>query len=399
MIDEKLLIEVLGWQSESRKESEQIIPTLNNYLDKINLNGEFIIEEDTHGNIYITKGKADLYPCIVSHLDQVHKFADNKKIIKNDDYLIALNGAKQIGTGGDDLVGVFICLELLQSIDIIKIAFFVQEEIGCIGSNACDLDFFEDCMFIGQADRKGNSDFINFSNGVKLFDEEFSTFIAPILLKYNYKEEYGIATDAGALSKRGVNIACFNISSGYYNAHTNTEYVCISEVDTCYNVICNIIENADKKFTYIRPKVGYTKSNTSSKSKLYNLLYSDFKKSANYVASNKMFYAYSLAIQHMEDLIKEYDLFLDSVETDFPYISDQLEEFLEFKEEGEETVSKETTTSVKQLKMFTCEHRNVKFDNYMNQSYCMDCFEYVDNKDTFYDTETLNSYNKSAGFY
>ena len=136
MIDEKLLIEVLGWQSESRKESEQIIPTLNNYLDKINLNGEFIIEEDTHGNIYITKGKADLYPCIVSHLDQVHKFADNKKIIKNDDYLIALNGAKQIGTGGDDLVGVFICLELLQSIDIIKIAFFVQEEIGCIGSNA-----------------------------------------------------------------------------------------------------------------------------------------------------------------------------------------------------------------------------------------------------------------------
>ena len=29
MINEKLLIEVLGWQSESKKESEQIIPTLN----------------------------------------------------------------------------------------------------------------------------------------------------------------------------------------------------------------------------------------------------------------------------------------------------------------------------------------------------------------------------------
>ena len=81
MFNEKLLIEVLGWQSESNKEQEQIVPTLSAYLEALNLRmkGSLTIENDTHGNIYVTKGKTSLYPCIVSHLDQVHKYAENKK--------------------------------------------------------------------------------------------------------------------------------------------------------------------------------------------------------------------------------------------------------------------------------------------------------------------------------
>jgi putative aminopeptidase FrvX len=101
MFNEELLIEVLGWQAESSKEKEQIT---SNLLEKLaQISTELFIEEDTHGNIYVTKGKADLYPCIVSHLDQVHKFAPNKTIIKNGDYLLAFDGAKQVGTGGDRL--------------------------------------------------------------------------------------------------------------------------------------------------------------------------------------------------------------------------------------------------------------------------------------------------------
>jgi len=164
---------------------------------------------------------------LVSHLDQVHKYAQIKTIFQNGDYLLAFNGPNQVGTGGDDLVGVFMCLQLLEDYNFIKVVFFVAEEVGCIGSSACDLSFFDDCMFIGQADRKNNSDFINYSNGVQLFDQEFSTFVAPVLKDYNYKECTGIATDAGCLSKRNVGIACFNISK-IYITYINKDYECTS---------------------------------------------------------------------------------------------------------------------------------------------------------------------------
>lgn len=409
MFNEELLIEVLGWQSESSKEKEQIVPTLTDYLNALSLRHEILIEEDTHGNIYVTKGKSDLYPCIVSHLDQVHKYNQNKKIIKNGDYLLAFDGARQIGTGGDDLVGVFICLNLLEFTNNIKVAFFLQEEIGCIGSNACDLDFFKNCKFIGQADRKGNADFINYSNGVKLFDEEFSTFVAPILNSFNYKECSGIATDVGALSKRNVDIACFNISCGYHNPHTSTEYCVISEVEACYNLIKDIIEQAKIQFVYVRPKP--VLANTSyvqpNKSRLYVLLFEAFKKHPKYIKSNKMSYAYSLALDFINDIVVEYDKFIDEFAADYPYISDQLEEFLEYKTESEKEVKEVkqlNPSSFHQTKLFndgTCEHRNVRRDSSMGPDvyYCMDCFDYIDSAEAYYDQDTLNPFEVQKGYY
>jgi len=416
MFNEELLIEVLGWQSESSKEKEQIIPTLKEYLKILNKKHSLVIEDDAHGNIYVTKGKANLYPCIVSHLDQVHKYCPNKTIVRNGDYLLAFDGARQVGTGGDDLVGVFMCLNLLETIDNIKVVFFLQEEIGCIGSNACDLDFFKDCKFIGQADRKGNSDFINYSNGVKLFDEEFSTFAAPILKVHKYKECTGIATDAGALSKRNVGIACFNISCGYHNPHTSTEYVVISEVQICYNVILDIILSADKQYTYIRPITVSQINNghIGAKSKLYNMLYEEFKHHPKYIKSNKMSYAYSLALDFVVDLVEKYDKMVDNAQPDYPYMSDSLEEYLEFLKEDRDYIKEDLNSYVqidkinanKQLDLFkeSCEHRNVKYDNTMSQYYCMDCFNYIDDADSFYDQETLNSrlgygYMNEKGYY
>ena len=407
--NEELLIEVLGWQSESSKEKEQIIPTLNNYLKILDKKHSLVIEEDAHGNIYVTKGKASLYPCIVSHLDQVHRFCPNKTIVRNGDYLLAFDGARQVGTGGDDLVGVFMCLNLLDVVDNIKVVFFLQEEIGCIGSNACDLDFFKDCKFIGQADRKGDADFINYSNGVKLFDQEFSTFVAPILEGYKYKECGGIATDAGALSKRNVGIACFNISCGYHNPHTSTEYVVISQVENCYNVILDIISSADKQYTYVRSADKPVYHKAQGKGPLYDKLYALFKSSPKYIKSNKMSYAYSIAFDFFIDFIENYDKLVDVAQPDYPYLSDMIEEFIDYMKEEEELKRQddlENKTLSKQLGLFDkdCQHRNVKYDNTMSQYYCMDCFNYVDDKSTFYDQETLNpklgyGYLNERGYY
>ena len=410
MFNEKLLIEVLGWQSESNKEQEQIVPTLNAYLEALNLRmkGSLKIEPDKHGNIFVTKGKASLFPCIVSHLDQVHRYAKDKTIFQNGDYLLAFDGPKQVGTGGDDLVGVFMCLQLLEDYNFIKVVFFVSEEVGCVGSRACDLSFFNDCMFIGQADRKGNADFINFSNGVQLFGQEFSTFVSPVLKDYNYKECTGVATDAGALSARNVGIACFNISCGYYNAHTSSEYVSINDVLNCYNTICDIISNCDQRFLYTRPAITYGSKVKEKKSELYEMLYEGFKKSTHYIKSDKMYYAYSRALDYIVELIEQHDLALeehpDSFE--FPPIEISLIDFMEQTNADLEEVEQfnKSFTAVnqpKQLDMFTtpspatCAHKDTMFDTGMEQTYCLECFTYIDEKDAYY----TNNFSRNGGYF
>lgn len=41
-----------------------------------------------------------------------------------------------------------------------KVAFFVSEEIGCVGSRNADMGFFEDARFVIEPDRRGYEDLI-----------------------------------------------------------------------------------------------------------------------------------------------------------------------------------------------------------------------------------------------
>ena len=59
-------------------------------LEKMNLKHE----TDSYGNIYVTKGKADLYPTMVCHIDTVHKINMNVEVIKVRNKLIAIKKTK-----------------------------------------------------------------------------------------------------------------------------------------------------------------------------------------------------------------------------------------------------------------------------------------------------------------
>ena len=119
-----------------------------------------------------------------------------------------------------DRCGVYLCLEGLLTYPAIKVVLFIAEEVGMIGSSAVDIDWFKDCAFIFQSDRKGDSDLIYYSNGVDMMDQDFKDFIKPELDNYGYTFVSGLATDVGALVKRKVGCVCFNISSGYFDAHS-----------------------------------------------------------------------------------------------------------------------------------------------------------------------------------
>lgn len=207
------------------------------------------------GNIYITKGDAREYPCVVAHMDTVHDIVEDLTPIEIDGKITGFNRVtmEQTGIGGDDKVGIYIALKCLEIFDNIKVAFFRDEEIGCVGSYGADMDFFKDCMYVLQCDRKGNSDFIVNGAGVELSSDEFIKAVEPLLFGYGYSTAFGSITDVVALKENGLGVSVANISCGYYNPHMAEEYVVIRDVENCLALVVSIIATLDKRYVHDVP--------------------------------------------------------------------------------------------------------------------------------------------------
>ena len=155
------------------------------------------VTQDAVGNLYAVKGSAETYPCVVAHLDTVHEITgEGIELFACGDFLFGMNPVKieQTGIGGDDKCGIFAALHCLENCNAIKLAFFQDEETGCNGSGNCDLEFFKDCRFIIQADRRGDCDFVTDISG-PLSSEEFIKDVSPMLKKHGYKCCNGMMTD------------------------------------------------------------------------------------------------------------------------------------------------------------------------------------------------------------
>jgi len=216
------------------------------------------------GNIYITKGITNNYPCVIAHMDTVHEIVEDLTVIEINGNLTAINSytMEQTGIGGDDKVGIFIALQCLEMFDNIKIAFFVNEEVGCEGSYNADFNFFEDCNFVLQCDRKGNSDFVTNACGIELSSNKFQMDISSILFKYGYKITNGLTTDVMALKEMGIGCSAANVSCGYYNPHCFNEFVNIKDVQKCLYLIQNIIyELGEVSYPHLHKQVGYNYQN------------------------------------------------------------------------------------------------------------------------------------------
>ena len=198
------------------------------------------IEEDSFGNIFITKGVADSYPCVTAHFDEVH-FPTDKQIIVEGDAIYAVNqSGLRVGIGADDKNGLWIIIRLLQKRPILKVALFVQEETGCKGSKTCSLNFFTDVPYILAVDRKGETDVVTVGKDVVLCSNDM--FPTATLQKYGYECVVGGRTDVVALKERGLTIPCCNIGCGYYNAHTTEEYTIFSHLQKALSFVDELID-------------------------------------------------------------------------------------------------------------------------------------------------------------
>lgn len=201
---------------------------------------DLVITRDTVGNIYIQKGNLNLdfyYPCVVAHMDTVHHITDfNVHIENNCLYALSPDGRK-VGIGGDDKAGVFVCLELLDKLEYLKVAFFVGEEYGCYGSRLADSEFFKNVGYVIEFDAPEHNWISHKSNKIELFDKNgyFFNIIKPILEKTMGELVLSSHpyTDVCAL-KTQFDISCINLSVGYFNMHSTIEHV---NIDICMNAI------------------------------------------------------------------------------------------------------------------------------------------------------------------
>ena len=223
---------------------------------------------DKKGNLYLTKGMLDstdeYFPCVVSHMDTVHRthrnLIENKvRLTIKEDNLGVLTAHhpetdKQTGIGGDDKCGVYVCLELFNNFDKLKGAFFVEEEIGMLGSKESDDRFFENVGYAIQFDAPSSNWISEVCSGVKLFDEDFKTEIKGVLNESGYhKFSIDPFTDVNQLAKK-YDFNCLNLGCGYYRQHSDLEFVVISEVEDSLVAGVNLISKLSSK-KYIHKKV------------------------------------------------------------------------------------------------------------------------------------------------
>lgn len=215
------------------------------YLDKFK-QGWYTYKQDAVGNIYVEPTKSHNKNIVLAaHMDKVHTNGHIDKLFydQNNGQLFAKNkDKKQTSLGADDKNGIFCILEMYNRLDADEIpsaVFTVGEESGCIGSSQIDKTFFDDKEFCIVIDRRNNHDLI-YKGGSTLYGIKTPPTFKMLNPQYEYVE--GATSDAGYFSEY---VDSMNVSCGYYNPHSSTEYTVVHElIETC-DAVENFVLNAN----------------------------------------------------------------------------------------------------------------------------------------------------------
>lgn len=177
---------------------------------------------------------------LVAHLDTVHETKPKMIVVTGDKDIIS----SPEGIGGDDRCGVYMIFEVIKKYNC-SVLFCEDEEIGGIGAHKFTKSTVAqglDINYIIEFDRKGKNDAVFYDCD----NVEFEQFITE---KF-YKTEYGTFSDISIIAPH-LGVAAVNLSCGYYNAHTKSEYIVISEMRASINATCDILASTTDENKYI----------------------------------------------------------------------------------------------------------------------------------------------------
>jgi len=169
--------------------------------------------------LYLYVHKDNNLPCLVAHIDTVHRQKPSKKdIIQVGDILTNTKG----GLGADDRAGVYAMLQLK---DLpYNLLFTNYEETGGIGVKQAIHDLSDllsaNTCFI-EIDRKGTGHYVDYVGAEQEFLNLFET--------RGLTNKFGSYSDIYDLSSK-LSIASVNLACGYYDQHTTKESLNLKEL-------------------------------------------------------------------------------------------------------------------------------------------------------------------------
>lgn len=208
-------------------------------------------------NFLLVQGSSPVL--LVAHLDTVHK-EPVKDICMSEDGNIVMSPQ---GIGGDDRCGVMALCNTFNSVSEKEkpwLLFTCDEEIGCVGArkfaslytkkNRGKLPDLSPIKLIIEVDRKGSHDAVFYDCDNKDFEK--------YIVSKGFKTEHGSYSDICDIAP-AVGCAAVNLSSGYYNAHTQYEYINLKELKWTTDRIIEIVKesHALPKYEWIEAEYIY----------------------------------------------------------------------------------------------------------------------------------------------
>lgn len=201
-------------------------PKLKRYLKKrLRRMGYDPVLED--GYLY---AKGEVPVLLIAHLDTVHE--QEPETINTTDGVVW----SPQGIGGDDRCGVYAILRIVKE-QKCSVLFCEDEEIGCVGAGkfaetALCKEAAKDINFMVEIDRKGNNDLVFYSNG----NTAFKNWCEKVT---GYTTSWGTCSDISKLMP-AMNRAGVNISAGYYDEHTLSHTIVLSDLEKTIEAVTKL---------------------------------------------------------------------------------------------------------------------------------------------------------------
>lgn len=208
---------------------------------------------EVHDGFVLAHGTTEIMLC--HHADTVHRELP-KDIVYEDGKI-----SSPQGIGGDDRNGAYIILETLT--DLIDkgikpyVVIFEDEEIGTVGSEKFVKQFpcnEWDLKFVIECDRRNANDLVFYDA------TDCREFVEYCEQATGWKEAHGSYSDISVIMDAW-NLACVNVSCGYYREHSVFEYTVINEMLGTVDMLVNWLSSIDytqlKQFVFYPRKQQY----------------------------------------------------------------------------------------------------------------------------------------------
>ena len=222
-----------------KKIEEFLTPTQRELFRKLTVMYENAVVRK--GSYILVPGKAPVM--LVAHLGTVHR-EPVKTICRSDNGNILMSPQ---GIGGDDRCGVYALVTAHERAAVKPwLLFTCDEEVGGVGASAFCAEYDKGKMPKGlsslkaiiEIDRKGRDDAVYYDCA----NTDFESYIT----KKGFKTQFGSFSDISVVAPK-LGVAAVNLSSGYYNAHTQHEYINQKHLNTTIRKVVEIIADAVKQ--------------------------------------------------------------------------------------------------------------------------------------------------------